>query len=383
MSSKDVKFIQGNEVCVEAALYAGLDFFAGYPITPSSEIAEHMASRLPSIGGKFLQMEDEISSICAIIGASLTGHKVMTATSGPGFSLMQEALGFAIMAEIPSVIVDVQRGGPSTGLPTHGSQGDVYQAKWGTHGDHAIIALTASNHQEVFQMTVEAFNMAETYRTPVILLFDEMVGHMRERVEIPTPEDIPVVGRLRTSVPEGVDFHPYLPREDGRLPMSDFGGKHRYNVTGLYHDMWGFPTQDPQVIHGLIHHLVDKIENNVHQITRHKEYFIEDATCVLISYGSTARSALHIVKNRRNRGEKLGLLELQSLWPFPKDLVREKCTNAQYVVVVEMNMGQVVQEVKNVVYDPDRVFLVNRVDGEFITPSDIKNMLRLIQGRGV
>ena len=383
MSTREVKFIQGNEVCVEAALYVGLDFFAGYPITPSSEIAEHMASRLPSIGGKFLQMEDEISSICAIVGASLTGHKVMTATSGPGFSLMQEALGFAIMAEIPSVIVDVQRGGPSTGLPTHGSQGDVYQARWGTHGDHAIIALTASNHQDVFQMTVEAFNMAETYRTPVILLFDEMVGHMRERVEIPGPEDIPVVGRLRTSVPEGVDFHPYLPREDGRLPMSDFGDKHRYNVTGLYHDMWGFPTQDPKIIHGLIHHLVDKIENNVHQITRYKEYFLEDADCVLISYGATARSALHIVKNRRSRGEKLGLLELQTLWPFPGDMVREKCSNAQYVVVVEMNMGQVVQEVKNVVYDPDRVFLVNRVDGEFITPTDIKNMLRLIQGRGV
>jgi 2-oxoglutarate ferredoxin oxidoreductase subunit alpha len=383
MSSRDVKFIQGNEVCVEAALYAGLDFFAGYPITPSSEIAEHMASRLPSIGGRFLQMEDEISSLCAIIGASLTGHKVMTATSGPGFSLMQEALGFAIMAEIPSVIVDVQRGGPSTGLPTHGSQGDVYQARWGTHGDHSIIALTASNHQEVFQMTVEAFNMAETYRTPVVLLFDEMVGHMRERVEIPGPDEISVVGRLRTSVPEGVDFHPYLPREDGRLPMSDFGGKHRYNVTGLYHDMWGFPTQDPKVIHGLIHHLVDKIENNVHQITRYKEYYMEDADCVLISYGSTARSALHIVKNRRNRGEKLGLLELQSLWPFPGALIRERCAGAHYVVVVEMNMGQVVQEVKNVVEDPDRVFLVNRVDGEFITPTDIKNMLRLIQGRGV
>jgi 2-oxoglutarate ferredoxin oxidoreductase subunit alpha len=338
---------------------------------------------MPAVGGKFLQMEDEISSLCAIIGASLTGHKVMTATSGPGFSLMQEALGFAIMAEIPSVIVDVQRGGPSTGLPTHGSQGDIYQARWGTHGDHSIIALTASNHQEVFKMTVEAFNMAETYRTPVILLLDEMVGHMREKVEIPEPGEIPVFGRLRTSVPEGVDYHPYLPREDGRLPMSDFGGKHRYNVTGLYHDMWGFPTQDPQVIHGLIHHLVDKIENNVHQITRHKEYFLDDAKCVLISYGSSVRSALHIVKNRRNRGERLGLLELQSLWPFPGDLVREKCAHAQYVVVVEMNMGQVVQEVKNVVHDPDRVFLANRVDGEFISDFDIKNMLRLIQGRGV
>ena len=381
--SKSIKFIQGNEVCVEAALYAGLDFFAGYPITPSSEIAEHMSSRLPGIGGKFLQMEDEISSLCAIIGASLTGHKVMTATSGPGFSLMQEALGFAVMAEIPCVIVDVQRGGPSTGLPTHGSQGDVYQARWGTHGDHAIVALTASCHQDLFRMTVEGFNLAETYRTPVILLFDEMSGHMREKIELPEPGEVQVVQRLRTSLPEGVDYHPYLPREDGRLPMSDFGGKHRYNVTGLYHDMWGFPTSDPKVIHGLIHHLEDKIENSVHQMTFYKEYFLDDAEYLLVSYGSTARSALHIVKNRRNRGEKLGLLELQTLWPFPAQLVREKCARAVSVVVVEMNMGQVVQEVKKAVDRPERVFLVNRVDGEFITPTDIKNMLRLIQGRGV
>jgi 2-oxoglutarate ferredoxin oxidoreductase subunit alpha len=231
--SKNVKFVQGNEACVEAALYAGLDFYAGYPITPSSEITELLAYRLPQMGGNFIQMEDEISSLCAIIGASLTGSKVMTATSGPGFSLMQEALGYAVMAEIPCVIVDVQRGGPSTGLPTHGSQGDVNQARWGTHGDHAIIALTASNHQDVFAVTVEAFNMAESYRTPVILLFDEVVAHMRERLVIPESEEIPLVDRLRTSVKEGVDYHPYLPREDGRLPMSDFGGVHRYNVTGF------------------------------------------------------------------------------------------------------------------------------------------------------
>ncbi|MFO7801741.1 MAG: 2-oxoacid:acceptor oxidoreductase subunit alpha [Desulfovermiculus sp.] len=383
MSDTNIRFIQGNEVCVEAALYAGLDFFAGYPITPSSEIAEHMSARLPALGGRFIQMEDEISSICAIIGASLTGHKVMTATSGPGFSLMQEALGFAVMAEIPCVIVDVQRGGPSTGLPTHGSQGDIFQARWGTHGDHSIIALTASTHQDLFRMTVEGFNLAETYRTPVILLFDEMSGHMREKVEMPQPGEVQVVQRLRTALAEGVDYHPYLPREDGRLPMSDFGGKHRYNVTGLYHDMWGFPTSDSKVIHGLIHHLVDKIENSVHQITYYKEYFLEDATCVLVSYGSTSRSALHIVKNRRNRGEKLGLLELQTLWPFPAQLVREKCSQAESIVVVEMNMGQVVQEVKKAVDRPERVFLANRVDGEFITPTDIKNMLRLIQGRGV
>jgi 2-oxoglutarate ferredoxin oxidoreductase subunit alpha len=381
--SADVRFIQGNEVCAEAALYAGLDFFAGYPITPSSEIMEYMADRLPGIGGRFMQMEDEIASLCAIIGASLTGHKVMTATSGPGFSLMQEALGFAIMAEIPCVITDVQRWGPSTGLPTQGSQSDIYQARWGTHGDHAIIALTASNHQDLFQITVEAFNLAEMFRTPVILLLDEVTGHMRERVDIPEKGEITLVDRLRTSVPEGVDYHPYLPREDGRLPMSDFGGKHRYNVTGLFHDMWGFPTTDPKIIHGLIHHLMDKIENHADEIARYKEYYTDDADCLLISYGSAARSALHIVKNRRRRGERLGLLELQTLWPFPETLVRKKCAGANHVVVVELNMGQVVHEVKKAVDHPQRVFLANRVDGEFITPTDIKNILRLIQGRGV
>ena len=378
-----IKFLQGNEVCVEAALYAGLDFFAGYPITPSTEIAEELSVRLPQIGGKFIQMEDEIASMCAILGASLTGHKVMTATSGPGFSLMQEALGYAIMTEIPCVIVNIQRGGPSTGIPTHVSQGDVNQARWGTHGDHAIVALTASNHQDVFAITVEAFNIAETYRTPVVLLFDETVGHMRERLIMPKKGDIPLVGRLKTSVREGVDYHPYLPREDGRLPMSDFGGVHRYNVTGLFHDMWGFPSTNPQVVHGLLHHLVDKIQNNVNQIAIYQESYLDDADCVLISYGSAARSARHVVENRRPRGERLGLLELQTLWPFPQDIVRAKCADAKYVVVVEMNMGQVWQSVKLAVDEPEKVFLANRIDGEFITDADIRNILRVIQGRGV
>jgi len=378
-----VKFIQGNEACVEAALYAGLDFFAGYPITPSSEIAEVLSSRLPQVGGKFIQMEDEIASLCAIIGASLTGRKVMTATSGPGFSLMQEALGYAVMAEIPCVIVDVQRGGPSTGIPTHGSQGDVNQARWGIHGDHAIIALTASNHQDVFAVTVEAFNLAETYRSPVILLYDEIVAHMRERLVIPEPGEIPLVDRLRTSVREGVDYHPYLPREDGRLPMSDFGGVHRYNVTGLVHDMWGFPSSEPGIVHGLLRHLVDKIENRVNTMARYKEYYLEDAEQLLISYGSAARSARHVVERRRLRGESLGLLELQTLWPFPADIVREKCAKAKSVVVVELNMGQIMHSVKLAVDQPDKVFLANRIDGMFITPTDILNILRLIQGKGV
>ncbi len=382
MSNKTL-FVQGNEAVAEGAVYAGINFFAGYPITPSTEIAEVLAQKLPGLRGKFIQMEDEISSMCAITGASLTGNKVMTATSGPGFSLMQEALGYAVMAEIPCVIANVQRGGPSTGNPTHVSQGDVNQARWGTHGDHSIIAVTASNHQDIFEMTIHAFNMAETYRTPVILLLDEAVGHMREKFTVPEQGIIPVVDRLRTAVKRGVDFHPYLPREDGRLPMSDFGDVHRYNVTGLFHDMWGFPSNNPKIVDNLLHHLVDKIENNVHEITRYKEKYIEDAETVLISYGSSARSTLHIVENRRSRGEKLGYLELQTLWPFPSDIIREKCKHARSVIVVEMNMGQVLQSVKAAVGNPDKVFLANRIDGELVTPTNIKNIIRLIQGKGV
>ncbi len=379
---KDIRFVQGNEACVEAAMYADLDFFAGYPITPSTEIAELLAYRLPMKGGKFIQMEDELSSMCAIIGASLTGKKVMTATSGPGFSLKQEAIGFAVMTETPCVIVNVQRGGPSTGLPTSGSQGDVMQARWGTHGEHAIIALTASNNQDVFAMTIEAFNLSETFRTPVILLLDEIVAHTRERLIMPKPGEINVVERLKTSVPEGIDYHPYLPREDGRLPMSDFGGVHRYNVTGLMHDMWGFPSDNPKVVYGLTHHLVDKIQGHTQEITRIKEFFIDDADCLLVSYGSSARTALHVVENRRARGERLGLLELNTLWPFPSDIVRKRCASANSVLVVEMNMGQIFQEVKKAVDDPGKVFLANQIDGSFITPTDVLNILRIIQGKG-
>jgi 2-oxoglutarate ferredoxin oxidoreductase subunit alpha len=328
-------------------------------------------------------MEDEISSMCAIIGASLTGKKVMTATSGPGFSLMQEAIGFAIMAEIPCVVVNVQRAGPSTGIPTGVSQGDVMQARWGTHGDHAIIALTASNTQDVFAMTVEAFNLSETYRTPVVLLYDEVVAHTREKIKIPEAGEINTVRRLKTSVPEGTDYHPYLPREDGRLPMSDFGGVHRYNVTGLMHDMWGFPSNNPMVVYGLMHHLIDKIEGHVDEITRVKEFFVDDAKSLLISYGSAARTALHFVRNRRARGEKIGLLELQTLWPFPVNVVREKCASADFVIVVEMNMGQILHEVKKSVEKPDEVFLANQINGDFITPTDLLNFWRIIRGKGI
>ena len=383
MSKDRTFFLQGNEVIADAAMYAGLKFFAGYPITPSTETAERLSSLLPRAGGKFIQMEDELSSMCAIIGASLTGLKAMTATSGPGFSLMQEAIGYAVMGEIPCVIVDIQRGGPSTGLPTRVSQGDVMQTRWGTHGDHSIITLTASNHQDMFSMTVEAFNLAETYRTPVILLFDEVLAHMREKIIFPEKDELPIVDRLSTSVPRGTDYHPYFPREDGRLPMSDFGGSHRYNVTGLFHDMWGFPTDKPDVVNGLMHHLVNKIENRVTQIQRWKEYHVENAETLLISYGSAARSARHIMENRRQVGMNIGMLELQSLWPFPRQLVREKTRNAKYIVVVEMNMGQIENEVKAAVTQSDSVYLANRVDGQMITPTDIKDVLRIIHGRGI
>ncbi len=382
MSQQDILFVQGNEACVRGALYAGLRFFAGYPITPSTEVAEHLAEQLPRVGGKFIQMEDEIASMCAVCGASLAGSKAMTATSGPGFSLKQEAIGYAVMAEIPCVVVNVQRGGPSTGLATKVAQGDVNQARWGTHGDHSIIVLTASSIQDVFQITVEAFNMAETYRTPVILLFDEVIGHMREKLVVPAPGDLPVVERLHTEVQAGVNYYPYLPREDGRLPMSDFGGVHRYNVTGLYHDIWGFPTENPEQVSKLVYHLVDKIENRAHLLARWKEYYLDDAEHIIISYGSSARSARHLVETRRSKGDRIGLLELQTLWPFPAQLVREKTAHARNIFVAEMNMGQITTQVKQVVQRPDRVFLVNRMDGLMLNPTDIGKVMRVIEGRG-
>ena len=380
--ASDIRFAQGNEACVHGALYAGLSFFAGYPITPSTEVAELLAELLPKKGGTFIQMEDEIGSMCAVCGASLAGAKSMTATSGPGFSLKQEAIGYACMAEIPCVVVNVQRAGPSTGLATKVAQGDVNQARWGTHGDHSIVVLTASNVQDVFSITIEAFNIAETYRTPVILLLDEVVGHMREKLVIPRPGELEVVERLRTTVKTGVNYHPYLPREDGRLPISDFGSAHRYNVTGLYHDIFGFPTENPEQVDKIIHHLVDKIENRAHLLARYKEYHLEDAEHILISYGASARSALHLVEGRRSKGDRIGLLELQTLWPFPTQIVREKTRHAKNVFVVEMNMGQVLAQVKAAAGHPDRVFLAKRVDGTLVTPTDIGKVMRIIEGRG-
>ncbi len=382
MKNSNTVFVQGNAACVEGALYSGVNFFAGYPITPSTEIAEELAVKLPKKGGTFIQMEDEIASMCAVCGAALAGAKSMTATSGPGFSLKQEAIGYACMAEIPCVVVNVQRAGPSTGLATKVSQGDVNQARWGTHGDHSIVALTASSIQDVFSITVEAFNIAETYRTPVILLLDEVVGHMREKLVIPPKGELEVVERLHTTVKEGLNYHPYLPREDGRLPISNFGGKHRYNVTGLYHDIFGFPTEKPEVVNATIHHLVDKIENRAHKLARWKEYHLEDAEHIIVSYGASARSSRELVETRRLKGDRIGLLELQTLWPFPGQVVREKTKHAKNIFVVEMNMGHIKEQVKRFAVNPDRVFLVNRLDGVLVNPKDIGAVMRTIEGRG-
>jgi len=376
--------MEGSHAVALAVKQSDVKVISAYPITPASDIMLYYLKHVKGKDGyRFLQAEDEIAAMISILGGAWTGVKTMTSTSGPGFSLMMETVGLAVVTETPCVVVNVQRGGPSTGNPTHVGQGDINQARWGTHGDHSVIALTASNHQDVFKITVEAFNMAETYRTPVILLLDEVIGHMREKLVIPEPGEIPVVERLRTSVKKGVDYHPYLPREDGRLPMSDFGAEHRYNVTGLFHDMWGFPNNSPKVVSELLRHLVDKIESNVNEISMYKEYWLDDAEFILISYGSSARSAIHMAKNRRSRGVKIGVLELQTIWPFPADMIREKCAGAKAVIVVEMNMGQVITQVKNAVDNPHNVFLANRIDGELISPSDIKTVLRMLQGKGV
>lgn len=291
MAEKDIKLMQGNEACVEGAIAAGMRFYAGYPITPSTEIAELSAAMLPKIGGKFVQMEDEIASISAVIGASLTGLKSMTATSGPGFSLKQEGIGYAIITEVPCVIVNVQRGGPSTGLPTSPAQGDIMQARWGTHGDHSIIALYPSTVKEIYTTTIKAFNLAEKYRTPVILLMDEVIGHMREKVEMPNADEIEIYNRKKPSV--GADeYLPYKINDGDIVPeMASFGEGYRFHVTGLVHNETGFPTTNSNIAENLTNHLVNKIENNMDDIVEYEEYHLEDAEEIIVAFGSTARSA--------------------------------------------------------------------------------------------
>lgn len=374
-----VKFLQGNEACANGALYAGCNFFAGYPISPSSEIAEYMAYELPCRKGVFIEMEDEIASMGAVIGASLAGAKVMTATSGPGFSLKQEHIGYACMAEVPCVIVDVMRGGPSTGTPTSPSQGDVMQARWGTHGDHPAVAIAPSTVEECFYETVRAFNISERYRNPVILLIDEVVGHMREKIRIPKLDEIEVINRIKPNVaPE--NYLPYKPTSDGVSMVANFGDGYKFHITGLNHDWSGFPTSDPKKIGELIERLTKKIENGKEEILHWEEFMLEDAETAIVAYGSVARSAKFAVKHARKLGKKVGLLRLITIWPFPVKRVKQLVERAKRVIVPEMNLGQIALEVERVIGGKADVIPINRVDTELISPDQI---LETIDKRGV
>lgn len=377
-SKKRMQLLQGNEAVVEGALAAGCQFFAGYPITPASEIGEILSVRLPQVGGTFIQMEDEIASMGAIIGASLAGVKSMTATSGPGFSLMQENLGFACIAEVPCVVVNVMRGGPSTGLPTNPAQGDVMQARWGTHGDHPIIVLSVSTVADCFDITVRAFNFSEKYRVPVIILSDELVAHTRESVTLPLPDEIEVVDRICPDMPSEW----YIPYEDnarGVPPMAAFGEGYRYHVTGLVHDVRGFPTQRPEEIEPFIHRLFRKITQGFHEIQMTNAQMMDDAEVAVISYGSVARSARRSVIEARERGLKAGMLQLITLFPFPRHAVEEVLRQCRVVVVPEMNMGQISREVKRVNQFDCLVEKYNRIDGQAITPDEILRRLMEIR----
>ena len=369
-SDPRAKLMQGNEACAEGAIAAGCRFFAGYPITPASEIAEQLSVRIPQVDGTFIQMEDEIASMGAIIGASLAGAKSMTATSGPGFSLMQENLGYACIAEVPCVVVNVMRGGPSTGLPTNPSQGDVMQARWGTHGDHPIIVLSASSVLECFTMTVKAFNFSERYRTPVVLLLDEVVAHMREKVILPKPSDVEVVDRVKPSVPPEW----YLPYEDtsfGVPPMGIFGEGYRYHVTGLAHDIRGFPTLRQDEIEPFLMRLFRKISTHSDDIRLVEHFMTVDAEIVVIAYGCVARSARRAILEARSQGMKVGMLKLITLWPFPRSYIEHLIKAGKTLLVPEMNMGQVSREVKRVNEGMTQVLTLNKIDGTIISPKEI------------
>ena len=364
-------FALGNEAVVEGAILAGCTFYGGYPITPSSEIMEIMAARLPAMEeGVFIQLEDEIASMGAVIGASMAGRKAMTATSGPGFSLMQENLGYAVMTETPMVLVNVMRGGPSTGLPTCPAQGDVLQARWGAHGDHPLIVLSAANVQECLDMTITAFNMAEKYRTPVILLIDEVTAHTREKIRIPHDYEYEVFSRTVPSMPPEW-YKPYEETVRGVPPMPPLGAGYRYHVTGLTHDRNGFPTQRPEEVVELMDRLHRKIDQFFYDIQLVDELDTDDADVVVIAYGSVARSAELAVKQARESGVKAGLLKLKTLFPYPRRQQEKILAHAKTLVVPEMNMGQMSREVKRVNMGRAAVRTINRIDGQIVTPSEI------------
>ena len=366
----NVYFLQGNEAIVKGAIAVGMRFYAGYPITPSTEIAEILSEELPKLGGKYIQMEDEIGSIACVVGASIAGLKAMTATSGPGFSLMQENIGFACMAEVPCVIVNVQRVGPSTGIPTHPAQGDMMQARWGTHGDHPIVALAPSSVKECFDLTIKAFNLSEKYRVPVIILSDEIIGHMREKVELPAPDSVEIINRIKPSVPPEW-YKPYDETSNGVPPMANFGEGYRYNITGLTHDKMGFPTLRADETRELMGRLMKKTTYFKSDIIMMEEFMLRDAEIMVFAYGSVARVAMAAIRMARERGIKVGLLKPLTVWPFPKIQVERLSKKINTVIVAELNAGQMVYEVERVVKKDARVERLNKYDGELFTPGEI------------
>lgn len=370
-------FVQGNEACAKGAIKAGCRFFAGYPITPSTEVAENLAKDLPTVGGSFVQMEDEIASAGAIIGGSWGGSKSMTATSGPGFSLMQENIGYAFITETPIVIVNVQRGSPSTGQPTMAAQADMMQARWGSHGDYEPIALAPSSVQEFFDFTIKAFNLAEEYRTPVFVMADEVIGHMREKIVI--EDDIEIVPRTMPNKEE--NYLPFKNVENGTNPMPSFGEGFNIHVTGLTHDERGYPdTNSPETHTELVKRLCDKILNNKDKICSVVSEGCEDADIVVISYGAPVRSVITAVKKAQEEGKKVGYIKIDTPWPFPDEQIAELVGDANDVIVVEMNLGQMYYEVDRVLDSKVNTHLIGIIGGLLPTPDEILSKIEEIGG---
>jgi len=361
-------FWQGNEACAEAAIAAGCRFFAGYPITPASEIAEHLARRLPQVGGITIQMEDEIASLGAVIGASWAGAKAMTATSGPGFSLMQELVGYAFMTETPCVVVDIQRAGPSTGQATKCGQGDVMQARWGTHGDYTSIALSPNSVQEMFELTIRAFNLAETYRTPVVLLADEIVAHMREQVVVPSSSQMKIMNRKKPKSTDKLFFG-----SEDVAPMPSVGEGYNVPVTGSTHNEQGDRfTADKAVHEKLVKNLIGKIKNNAEKIVDYESYEVQDCDVGIISFGCTSRAVYETIELAKKKGLNVGSVRLRTLWPFPEEAVRNLAKNVKVIVVPELNMREVFYEVERVVHGAVPVVPLNKIGGgEMITPEEL------------
>jgi len=369
-------FINGNTASAEGAIAAGCRFFAGYPITPSTEVAERMSRRLPQIGGTFIQMEDELASMCAILGASWGGVKSMTATSGPGFSLMMENFGLGVMTETPSVIVNVMRGGPSTGLPTLAAQADVMQARWGTHGSCDVIALAPSSPQEMFDFTLRAFNLSERYRLPVMVLSDEIVGHMTEKVVIPPAEGIELFDRRKPSEPPSEGYLPFEPGPDLVPPMANAGEGYHMHVTGLTHDERGYPIITAAAQTKLVRRLCEKIRQNSRDIIACTEMETDGAEVVVVSYGISARTSWKAIRAAQRGGVKVGQLKLDTLWPFPEERVRALAGKVRGFVVPELNMGQMVYEVERCAAGQCRTRLVPHPGGETHDPADILAAIR-------